>query len=525
MIHLVITSPARSASLAGRRRYRVKAGEESLHVTSDISRRTLLRAAAVAGLAAPLVTETRASAQGKAGTAVRMTTTANLSTEVMATSPLPAFARLTAGSSDVVVKPASTYQPFLGVGAAMTDSAAYVLANYMTPAQRSALLTELYAPGGTCNWGMLRVCIGSADFRAETVGYTYDDMPAGQTDPTLANFSIAKDKAYVLPAIQQVVAVNPGVKILACPWTPPAWMLASGTFEEGKCTFDDTYMAAFAQYFVKFLQAYEAAGVPVWGVTAQNEPVSGWFLKLSTSQEATFIRAHLGPALAAAGFGHVQILAMDNSWASYSSYLEPVLQGAGSYATGAAYHGYVGSPSDMASVHKAYPSVGHHCTEYRSLTSQSLSFQMGAMAGGYTAQSVAAYAQSVMVWNLALDQNGAPNQNKPGRIPAVTINNGTGALTRRTGYYALTHLSKFAQAGAVRCAASTFGREWAADTTLPNNVTTAALLNPDGSIVLYAYNGYSSNKTFHIVDARTSRGTKVTMVPGELSTFTWPSGQ
>jgi glucosylceramidase len=495
-------------------------------VTSDISRRTLLRATAVAGLAVPLRAETWVGGQAAAGTAVRMTTTANLSTKVMARSPLPAFTHVTASSSDVVVKAADTYQEFLGTGTALTDSAAYVLANYMTPAQRSALLTELYAPGGTCNWSMLRICIGSPDFRSEPAGYSYDDMPAGQTDPTLANFSVARDEAFITPVIAETLAINPAVRILACPWSPPAWMLASGTFEAGKCTFADEWMPAYAQYFVKFLQAYEALGIPIWAVTVQNEPVGGWFMKLTTSQEASFISSHLGPALAAAGFGHVQILAMDNSWASYASYLEPILGNAAAapYINGAAYHGYVGSPSDMASVHGKFP-VGQHCTEYRSLTSQSLSFQMGAMAGGYTAQSVANYAASVILWNLARDQNGAPNVDKPGRVPVVTVNNSTGGVTRRTGYYALTHLSTFAQPGAVRCAATTFGRAYQGDKTLPNDVTTAALLNPDGSIVLYAYNGRTSSKTFHVIDARTSRGTKVTMVPGELSTFTWPSGQ
>jgi glucosylceramidase len=493
-------------------------------VTSDISRRTLLQAAALAGLAVPLRTGTTVSARAAAGAALRMTTTPNLSTKVMATSPLPAFAHLAAGSSDVVVRPASTYQPFLGVGAAMTDSAAYVLAAYLTAAQRSALLTELYAPGGTCNWGMLRVCIGSADFRAETAGYTYDDMPAGQTDPTLASFSVSRDEAYIIPAISEIVAIRPDVKILACPWTPPAWMLGSGTFEYGACTFNDDWMSAYAQYFVKFLRAYQAAGIPIWAVTCQNEPVSGWFMKFTPTEEATFIGTYLGPALAAAGFGGVQILAMDNSWATYT-YAESVLSGAGSAAAGVAYHGYTGSPLSAGNaVHSTHPGASQHATEFRSLTSQSLGFQMGSMAGGYTAQSVAAYAQSVILWNLALDQNGAPNQNKPGRIPPVTVSNTSGAVTRRTGYYAITHLSAFAQAGSVRCASSTFGRAYTAPDTLPDNVTTTALLNPDGSIVLYAYNGYSSSKTFHIVDARTSRGTEVTMVPGELSTFTWPSG-
>jgi glucosylceramidase len=495
-------------------------------VPSVISRRTLLRAAAAAGLAVPLRAAIRVSDRAAAGPALRMTTTDDLSTKVMARSPLPAFTPVTASPSDVVVRPAETYQEFLGTGAAVTDSAAYVLTSYLTAAQRAALLTELYAPGGTCNWGMLRICIGSPDFRAEPVGYTYDDMPAGQADPTLANFSVSRDEAYLLPVISEIVAIRPDVKILACPWTPPAWMLASGIFETGGCTLAGEWMSAYARYFVRFLRAYAAAGVPVWAVTCQNEPVSGWFLQLSTGEEQSFIGSYLGPALAAAGFGHVQILALDNSWASYS-YGAAILAspGAAPYTEGVAYHGYVGSPSDMRTVHTAYPQAGQHVTEFRSLTSQSPGFQMASMAGGYTAQSVAAYAQSVILWNLALDQNGEPNQDKPGRIPTVTVDNRTGALTRRTGYYALTHLSAFAQPGAVRCAASTFGSAYNAPSTLPDDVTTAALLNPDGSIILYAYNGYSTNRTFHIVDARTSRGTKVTMVPGELSTFTWPSGQ
>ncbi len=494
-------------------------------MTNVISRRTLL-AAAVAGLTVPLRADARAGGQAAAGTALRMTTIASLSTQVMARSALPAFTPATPAPSDVLVRPAETYQEFLGTGAALTDSAAYVLTHYLTAGRRTALLTELFAPGGTCNWGMLRICIGSPDFRAETVGYTYDDMPAGQTDPTLASFSIARDEAYVLPVISEIVAIRPDVKILACPWTPPAWMLASGTFETGGCTFAGQWMSAYAQYFVRFLRAYQAAGIPIWAVTCQNEPVAGWFLELSPAEEQSFIGSYLGPALAAAGFGNVQILAMDNSWASYT-YAGSVLgsRGAAPYTAGVAYHGYLGSPSAMETVHAAFPQAGQHVTEFRSLTGQTLGFQMASMAGGYTAQSVAAHAKSVILWNLALDQNGEPNQGKPGHIPAVTVNSNTGVLTRRTGYYALTHLSAFAQPGAVRCAATTFGRAYNAPSTLPDDVTTAALLNPDGSIVLYAYNGHSTGRAFHIVDARTSRGTLVTMIPGELSTFTWPSGQ
>jgi len=501
-------------------------------ILSGVSRRGLLRAATVSGLTLPLTrvapaTVHRPHARAQAGpvTALRMTTTPDLSTKVMARSALPAFTAITAGSSDVVVNPAKTHQPFMGVGAALTGSAAYVLTNYLGDTDRAALLAELYSPD-QCNWRMLRVCMGSADFRAQPVGYTYDDMPAGQADPTLAHFSVSPDTAYITPLIQQILAINPAVSILATPWTPPAWMLASGTFEANQCKLRDSWMAAYAQYFVKFLQAYQALGIPIWAVTAQNEPVAGTFMNLTKWQEETFTGSHLGPALKAAGFGHVQILALDDSWTKYT-YARGVLADtrAAPYTAGVAWHGYRGKPQEMTAVRSAHPQAAQHLTEFRSLTSQSLAFQMASVAGGYTAQGVANWAQSVMLWNIALDQDGQPNQQKPGRIGVVTVKNGTGAVTRSAGYYALTHLSAFAQPGARRCAASTFGAAYVAPNTLPSAVTTTALANPDGSAVLYAYNGHTSSMTLHVIDARTGRGTKVTMVPGELSTFTWPAGQ
>jgi len=372
---------------------------------------------------------------------------------------------------------------------------------------------------------MLRVCIGSPDFRAQPVGYTYDDVPPGKTDTKLAHFSVSRDTAYITPVITQILAINPDVKIIATPSTPPAWMLASGTFEQSQCTFSTSRMAVYATYFVKFLQAYQALGIPVWAVTAQNEPLSGTFMNLTQSQEQTFIGSHLGPALKAAGFGNVRILAMDDSWTKVS-YGDGVLANskASSYTAGLAWHGYRGGPAAMATAHKAHTKAAQHLTEFRSLTSQTPAYQMASMAGGYVAQGMANYAQSVMLWNMALDQNGEPNQQKPGRIGVVTVDNGTGAVTRSTGYYALTHLSAFARPGALRCAASTFGAAYVAPNKLPSGVTTTALANPDGAVVLYAFNGQAADVAFRVVDARTGRGTVVPMVPGELSTFTWPAG-
>ena len=202
---------------------------------------------------------------------LRMTTTSDLTT-VWARSPLPRFHPGHGRQpGDVTVSPHKVFQPFLGAGAALTDSAAYVLTHYMTAAQRHALLRNLFSAAGS-NWQMLRVCIGSADFRSEETGYTYAD---GAADPALSGFSVARDTAFITPVIKEILAINPAVRILATPWTPPAWMLASGSFEAGDCTFNDSYMASYAQYFVKFIEAYRSLGIPIWAVTAQNEPVDG----------------------------------------------------------------------------------------------------------------------------------------------------------------------------------------------------------------------------------------------------------
>ena len=482
---------------------------------AGISRRQILASGALA--AAPLLAGDHIGAPAQRQRQhrrlrLRLTTTPDLKT-VLARSALPQFKPVRLDRDDVTVNPQVTFQPFLGAGAALTDSAAYVLTHHMTPAQRKALLHDLFSASGR-NWHMLRVCMGSPDFRSEKVGYTYDD---GAADPSLSRFSVARDTAFITPVIREILAINPAVKILATPWTPPAWMLASGSFESGGCAFSNKYMAAYAQYFVKFVKAYRSLGIPIWAVTAQNEPGKGWFLQLSQSQEISFIGSHLGPALARAGLGHVKILAMDDMWSDYSYgravYSSPISH---RYTAGIAYHGYSGGPAAMSGAYGE-----QHLTEWRSLASESLDITMAGMAGGYVADGVSNWAQSVILWNLALDQNGQPNQNKPGRRGVVTVNKDTGAVTRNSEYYALAHLAMFAQPGAHRCHSPSFGPPYRAYATYPSNITTTALINPDGSVVLYIYNGDETAKTFKIVDGRNHHGFTATMIPGELSTFTW----
>jgi glucosylceramidase len=143
------------------------------------------------------------------------------------------------------------------------------------------------------------------------------------------------------------------------------------------------------------------------------------------------------------------------------------------------------------------------------------------MAGGYIAGGVSNWARSVILWNLALDQDGQPNVGKPGRRGVVTVDSASGVVTRNPEYYALAHLSMFARPGARRCLSSSYGPAYRAYTAYPSDLTTTALVNPDGSVVLYAYNGAARAKTFQIIDDRRRAGFTVTMAAGELSTFVW----
>src|ERR1700722_4460211 len=199
-------------------------------------------------------------------------------------------------SQTITINPAATYQTMTGFGASFTDSSAWLVAN--SPL-RSQILTKLFSPTGGIGLDFLRQPIGASDFSQSL--FSYDDLASGQTYPTLAKFSIAHDNAYILPVLQQALSLNPNITVMATPWSPPGWMKTSGSMIGGTLSSGDYQV--FANYLTKFVQAYDAAGVPISLVTAQNEPEyspSNYPGSTFTStQEANFIANNLGPAVRA----------------------------------------------------------------------------------------------------------------------------------------------------------------------------------------------------------------------------------
>ena len=167
--------------------------------------------------------------------------------------------------------------------------------------------------------------MGATDFSASG-NYSYDDMPAGQTDPNLTNFSVAHDAAYIIPLVKQALSINPSTKVVALPWSPPAWMKTTGTMNGGNM--NTAYVPSLAQYFVDFVQAYQQQGIPIYALSVQNEPLystTGYPSEyLAASDESTFIANNLGPALSTAGLGSVKIFAYEHNWDN-TAYPETVL--------------------------------------------------------------------------------------------------------------------------------------------------------------------------------------------------------
>src|SRR5574338_737371 len=199
------------------------------------------------------------------------------------------------GYSFINVDSSITYQSIDGFGFALTGGSAYVI-NQLNASDKSALLNELFGNGpNSIGVSYLRISIGASDLNASV--YSYDDLPAGQTDTTLVHFSLAQDTVDVIPLLKQILAINPNIKLLGSPWSPPVWMKDNGNSIGGSLL--PQYYNVYANYFVKYIQAMQAKGITVNAITIQNEPQYGGnnpSMVMSATQQADFIKNNLGPA-------------------------------------------------------------------------------------------------------------------------------------------------------------------------------------------------------------------------------------
>ncbi len=433
--------------------------------------------------------------------------------------PQPSVSFTSGGSSSapVVTVDASTqYQQMDGFGGSLTDSSAWLIWNKLSASQQTTLMQQLFGAsgGGGIGISFLRQPMGATDFSASG-NYSYDDMPAGQTDPNLTNFSIAHDTAYIIPLVKQALSINPNIKVVALPWSPPAWMKTTGTMNGGNM--NTAYLPSLGQYFVDFVQAYQQQGIPIYALSVQNEPLystTGYPSEyLAASDESTFIASNLGPALSTAGLGNVKIFAYEHNWDN-TAYPESVLgSSAGQYVAGSSFHCYAGDPSAQSTVETAFPAYAIWFTECSGITSTTFANDLVWNAQALLIGATRNWARSVSLWNLALDQNSGPKNGTCSNCRGVvTIDDSVSPanVTFNVEYYILGHLGRFVVPGAYRINSNTFGA---------GSIEDVAFQNPDGSIVLLVLNSSNNAGTFTVNFK--GQSFNYTLPAGALATFDW----
>lgn len=351
------------------------------------------------------------------------------------------------------VDSATGYQTVDGFGYTLTGGSAYLI-NQMDAAARAALLNELF--GNSTNAigvSYLRVSIGASDLNSTV--FSYDDMPAGQTDINLTNFSLSKDTVDLIPVLKQILAINPNIKIMGSPWSPPVWMKDNGSSVGGGL--QPQYYNVYAMYFVKYIQAMQAKGIKVDAITVQNEPQHGGnnpSMVMSALQQANFIKTSLGPAFQTAGV-NTKIIIWDHN-CDNPNYPITVLNDAAAkqYIDGSAFHLYNGDISALSAVRNAHPDKNLYFTEQWTGANGSFDGDFKWHIKNVIIGSMNNWSKVALEWNLANDPFYGPHT--PGGCTeckgAVSINGST--FSRNVGYYIIAHASKFIPAGSVRISSS-----------------------------------------------------------------------
>lgn len=403
---------------------------------------------------------------------------------------------------------ATSYQEMDGFGYTLTGGSALHLQG-MTAAARQAILEELFGAGDRrLAIRYLRVSIGASDL--DEYPWSYNDLPAGETDPELNRFSLAYDTLYLLPTLKEILAIAPDVKIMGSPWSPPAWMKDNKDTRGGSLLKE--YYPAYARYFVKYLEAMAAEGIRIDAVTVQNEPLhpgNNPSLLMPAEAQKEFVRDHLGPALEQAGLD-TKIILYDHN-ADRPDYPISILDDpeAARYVHGSAFHLYGGNIEALSEVHMAHPDKALYFTEQwigaPGNFAENLSWHIENLMIGAPRN----WSRTVLQWNLAADKNQDPHTDRGGCdrcLGALTIDGDR--ITRNPAYYIIAQASPYVPPGSKRIASNE-------PTGLPN----VAYTTPGGEEVLLLQNKRDTALTVEI--RRGSEMLHLRMGRGDVVTLLW----
>jgi glucosylceramidase len=423
------------------------------------------------------------------------------------------FSSATGGTNCIFVDETQQYQQIEGFGASFTDTTGYNLNEVASPALRTNVMLNLFTrTGNGIGLSFMRIPMGASDLARYQ--YSYDDLPAGQTDTNLTSFSIAHDLADIVPLILQARQLNPQLKLMANPWSPPGWMKTSGSMVGGSLL--PSMYTPFANYFAKFIQAYQLQGIPIDYISLQNEPLNvpsdypG--MSMDASTQTAVLRDYVLPALASNQLS-AKVLVYDHNW-DVTSYPDTVLSDptvfGSTQVAGIAWHGYGGNPGSMMALVGKYPSKGNYETEHSG----------GTWVGDQLVTDfdeiihcMRCSARSFVKWNLVGDQNDGPHSGGCGSCsPLVTINSTSGQATYTIEFYTLGQFSKFVLPGAYRIYSGNAA-----------GIVSAAFVNPDSSKILVAFNETASANSFRVQWG--AKSFSYTLPSYSAVTFTWSGTQ
>ena len=427
-----------------------------------------------------------------------------------ASSPRWSEVRGASTGSTLVIDPAKKSQPILGFGAALTDAACYVISRLPDAARRD-LLNDLFAPKEMA-FSVCRICIGSSDYSRNV--FSYDE---GAPDPQLTRFSIEHDREYILPVLRAAREVNPDLFLLASPWSPPGWMKDNNSMLGG--TIRRRYMKTYANYIVKFLQAYQSEGVEVNAVTPQNEVDTDQDSRMPAclfpqEAEVQYVGEMLGPAIEEARL-RTRIWLLDhnyNLWGRAICELDD--EKVSRITKSIAWHGYLGEPDLVRKVGEAHPDAEMHWTEGGpDITDPKYATNWSEWSSKF-AGILRNSMRSIIAWNLALDEQGKPNIGPFFCGGVVTVRSQSQEIARSGQYWGFAHYSRHLRRNAI-----VVGSDLADSQAKAASVQHVAAVNPDGSYIVVLTNAAASPQGLEIRFG--NFGARMELSADSIATLAW----
>jgi glucosylceramidase len=400
---------------------------------------------------------------------------------------------------------ATRYQYVDGFGYTLTGGSAYLI-NQMDNTAKSALLSEVFGNAETSiGVNYLRISIGASDLSSNV--FSYNDLPVGVADTTLNMFSLSYDTLELVPVLQKILAINPAIKIMGSPWSPPTWMKDNNSSIGGSLL--PRYYRLYAKYLVKYIRQMQERGIGIDAITIQNEPQHGGnnpSMLMSALQQADFIKNHLGPLFQLSGI-KTKIIIWDHN-CDNPNYPISILNDplAKQYIEGSAFHLYTGDISALSVVHSAHPDKALYFTEQWTGKNGTFSGDLQWHTNNVIIGSMRNHSKIALEWNLANDPSYGPHT--AGGCTeckgALTIFGST--VTRNVAYYIIAHAAKFVPAGSVRIGSG-----------VTANINSVAFLTPDGKKIIILVNNGSGEEFFNI--RLNGRWIKSQMKSGAVATF------